>query len=64
MTGKKSHECQTWKIVNAYIYFNERTFLITIPVITHSLQTIKAGDPIFNIRLTDPTHILQNIKGT
>jgi len=53
-----------WKIINEYIWFNEQTHLITIPIITHSLQSIKAGEPICHIRLTEPEHILQNtIKG-
>ena len=50
-----------WKIINEYIWFNEQTHLITIPIITHSLQSIKAGEPICHIRLTEPEHILQNI---
>ncbi len=54
---------QPWRIVNEYLYFNQTTSSLTIPIITDALCTLAIDDPICHVRPVNPMITLQNIKG-
>ena len=60
-----NHLCdKPWRVISEYIYLNERTHALTLPVVTSFFRILKVGEPICHVELTDPTQTLQNIKGT
>lgn len=52
-----------WKIINEYIYFNEQTHLVTIPIITPFFYHLNKNEPICHVRLTSLNHPLHANKG-
>lgn len=54
---------QPWRIANKYLYFNQTTSSLTIPIITDALCTLAIDDPICHVRPVNPMITLQNIKG-
>ncbi len=53
-----------WRIVNEYIYFNQNTHSLTIPIVTDVHHILSIGEPICHILPMNPRHTLQSIKGT
>jgi len=59
-----NHMCdKPWRIISEYIYFNQRTHSLTIPVITTFLRTLAVDEPICHVELMDPLHTLRALKG-
>jgi hypothetical protein len=59
-----NHMCdKPWRVISEYIYFNERTHSLTVPVVATFRRTLGAGEPLCHVRVMDPIHSLQNIKG-
>ena len=52
-----------WRIISEYIYFNQRTYSLTIPIITSSLHTLCVGEPICHVAAINMVHTLKTIKG-
>ena len=60
----KNHMCnKPWRVINEYVYFNQRTHSLIIPVITSFLRILEAGEPICHIEVMHPFTTLQKIKG-
>jgi hypothetical protein len=54
---------EPWKVLSDSIYFNQQTHSLLIPIITTSLHTLPAGEPICHVEMLIPHHTPQNKKG-
>ncbi len=52
-----------WRVISEYLYFNERTQSLSIPIITSIFQQLRAGEAICHIFMMDSIQSLQERTG-
>jgi hypothetical protein len=52
-----------WRVISEYIYFNQHTHMLTIPILTDVSYALKVGERICHIDLIGSILALGNIKG-
>ena len=63
MNVKNHMPDKPWRVMSDYIYFNQHTNTLIIPILTDAPYTLKLGEPICHIDLIGSVFALRNIKG-